>query len=473
VARPGQTIELHPDRLLPADPAERKVARRIYEAVRDQPLISPHGHVDPALLLLDQPFADPAALFVTPDHYVTRVLHADGVPLDHLGVGAGRLPEAEARRVWRLLCERWELFRGTPVKLWLEAELAEIFGVTLRPSAETADRMYDELADRLADPAFRPRALYERFRLEVLCTTIDPCDDLSSYTSLAADPSWAGRALPIFRPDRYLEPERPDWVQSVRRLAEAAAVDTGTYQGYVRALEERRRAFIDRGSTSSDHAHIDAGTQPLDPHEAERIYRSALAGTASDEEAIAFRRHMVFEMARMSCEDGLVMTLHPGVRRNHHRPTAARFGPDVGADIPVRIEFTDALRPLLERFGTAEGLHLVIFTTDETTWSRELAPLAGFYPSVFVGVPWWFLDAPDAIRRFHAAVSETTGFTRTSGFIDDTRAFCSVPVRHDMSRRLDAGMLARQVTEHRLDEDEAAAVALDLATVHPTRVFKL
>jgi glucuronate isomerase len=214
-------------------------------------------------------------------------------------------------------------------------------------------------------------------------------------------------------------------------------------------------------------------TDPLEPGDATRIYRAALTGDATAEEALAFRRHMLFEMARMSCEDGLVMTLHPGVRRNHHRPTFERFGADTGHDIPIRIEFTDGLRPLLERFGTHPGFHLVVFTADETVWSRELAPLAGFYPSVYVGVPWWFLDAPDAVRRFRAAVTETAGFSRTSGFVDDTRAFCSIPARHDMSRRIDAGFLARLVAERRLDEAEALETAIDLVTGRPSVVFKL
>ena len=418
-------------------------------------------------------FLDPASLLVTPDHYVTRLLHADGVALEALGVGQGPLSEAEARAVWRRLCERWELFAGTPVRFWLEAELAQIFGVSLSPAAETANAIFDQVSERLADDSFRPRALYSRFRISVLATTADPCDDLAAHAALAADPSWPGRVIPNFRPDRYLEPLRPDWVAAVRRLGEVAGVDTGDYPGYLAALESRRRFFVAHGATSADHSHPDARTDPLPDGEASRIYRSALAGAVTEPEATAFRRHMLLEMARMSCEDGLVMSLHCGVRRDHHPATATRFGPDVGADIPVRIEFTDALRPLLERFGTHPGFHLVVFTVDETVWSRELAPLAGFYPSVYVGVPWWFLDAPDAIGRFRAAVTETAGFTRTSGFVDDTRAFCSIPARHDMARRLDAGFLARLVTEHRLDESEAASVAADLVLRQPTRVFKL
>jgi glucuronate isomerase len=473
VAVADSALALHPDRLLPAEPGEREIARRLYEAVRDLPVISPHGHVDPRLLLDDEPFPDPATLFVTPDHYVTRLLHADGVGLDELGVGQGPLSEAASRAVWRRLCERWHLFRGTPMRFWLEAELAEIFGVSARPSAQTADAIYDELAARLGEDAYRPRALFERFRITVLTTTDDPSSDLAVHAALAADETWSGRVIPAFRPDRYLEPAQPGWREALARLGEAADVDTGDYAGYVRALEERRRFFVAHGATSADHSHADVRTDPLESGEASRIYRAALAEEATPQEALAFRRHMLFEMARMSCDDGLVMTVHPGVRRNHHRPTFERFGADTGHDIPIRLELTDALRPLLERLGTEPGFHLVVFTVDETVWSRELAPLAGFYPSVYIGVPWWFLDAPDAIRRFRAAVTETAGFSRTSGFVDDTRAFCSIPARHDMSRRVDAGVLARLVAEHRLDEEEAVETAVDLVTDRPRTVFKL
>lgn len=469
----GTKLELHPDRLLPADPQARAIARRLYDHVRQLPLIAPHGHVDPAVLLANGPFQDPTSLLVTPDHYVTRLLHADGVELSALGVGQGELSESASRQAWRLLCERWHVYDGTPVRYWLEAELAEIFGVSLVPSARTADAIYDQISAALADDTFRPRALYERFGISVLATTDDPCSDLATHAALADDPAWQGQVVPTFRPDRYLEPAQPGWADAVAALGEAADVDTGDYAGYVAALERRREYFITRGAVSADHSHVDARTDPLTPAQAARIYRAALAGEAGIEDATAFRRHMVLEMARMSCDDGLVMTLHPGVRRNHHQPTFQRYGADVGADIPVRVEFTDALRPLLERFGTHPGFHLVVFTIDETVWSRELAPMAAFYPSVYLGVPWWFLDAPDAIGRFRSAVTETAGFSRTSGFVDDTRAFCSIPARHDMSRRVDAGFLARLVVEHRLGEDEAAGIAVDLVSTQPKAVFKL
>ncbi len=466
-------LAVHPDRLLPVDPAVRAIARRIYGAVRDLPIISPHGHVDPRILLDDVPFRDPAELFVTPDHYVTRLLHASGIPLDALGVGQGPLPESAAREAWRLLCSHWSIYRATPVRYWLESELVEIFGVTVRPSAATADTIYDHIAERLTQDAYRPRALYDRFNISALATTDDPCDDLDVHAALGADPTWSGRVIPTFRPDHYLEASEPGWPAVVARLGEVSGIDTSTYPGWVTAMEARRAYFVEHGAKSADHAHVDAGTAPLERAEAARVYRAALAGTATPAEAVALRRHMLLEMARMSTEDGLTMTLHVGVRRGHHAPSLARFGPDTGHDIPVRSEFTDALRPLLERYGTHPNLKLVLFTLDETVFSRELAPLAGFYPAVYIGAPWWFLDAPDSVRRWRSAITETAGFSRTAGFIDDTRAFCSIPARHDMSRRLDSGYLAQLIAEHRLDEEEALETAVDLVSGRPMEVFQL
>jgi glucuronate isomerase len=473
MSRSPAALSPHPDRLLPPAPELRSTARELYDAVRDLPIISPHGHVSANVLVDNEPFTDPASLLITPDHYVTRLLHANGTPLDALGVGAGRLSEAASREAWRILCENWSLFRGTPVRYWFDSELADIFGVTERPCGKNADALYDQIAGCLSRAEFRPRALFERFGIELLATTDDPADDLAAHTALAADPSWTARVTPTFRPDRYLEAGRAGWREAVRRLGEVAGIDTGDYAGFLRALEERRRYFIEHGAISADHGHRDPRTDPLAETDAARIYRDALAGRATVEETLAFRRHMLLEMARMSCEDGLVMTLHPGAHRDHHPATAAAYGPDTGSDVPSATEYTDALRPLLERYGTHPNLHLVLFTIDETVWSRELAPLAGFYPSVFIGAPWWFLDAPDAIGRFRAAVTETAGFSRTSGFVDDTRAFCSIPARHDMSRRLDSGFLARLVAEHRLDMDEALETATALVVDNPRRVFKV
>lgn len=466
-------LTLHPDRLLPAEPGVRDIARRLYAAVRELPIVSPHGHVDPRILADDTPFADPTSLLIQPDHYVTRLLHAGGIGLDRLGVGSGPLPSSSARAAWRILCENWHLLRGTPVRYWFDSELAEIFGVRERPSAENADALYDQIAAQLAAPSHRPRALLRRFGITVLATTDDPADDLEPHARLAADPQVTTRVTPTFRPDRYLEPARAGWADTVKRLGAVADTDVGDYAGYVAALEQRRRFFISRGAVSADHSHADAITAPLSRASADRIYRSALVGEVTEDEATAFRRHMVLEMARMSCDDGLVMTLHPGVRRNHHPDTAARFGPDSGHDIPIATEYTDALRPLLTRYGTHPGFHLVLFTVDPDVFAREVAPLAGFYPSVYAGAPWWFLDSPALIRRYQEAVTEIAGFSRMSGFIDDTRAFCSIPARHDMSRRLDAGFLAGLVAEHRLDEDEALDTIIRQVASQPREVFKL
>lgn len=464
---------LSPDRLFPPDPGVRRLARDLYAAVRDLPIISPHGHVPAQWLAEDVRFDDPTSLLITPDHYVNRLLHAHGVDLGDLGVGRGALSAEQSRAAFRILCSHWSVYRGTPVRYWLDAQLAEIFGVTVRPSAETADAIYDQIAACLERPEFRARALYQRFGIEVLATTDDPCDDLTHHRALRDDPTWTSRVVPTFRPDRYLEPLSPTWLDDVDRLAEVSGIETGDYEGFVAALEDRRRFFVDHGAVSADHSHEDVRTDVLDAADAVRLFDLARKQEATASEATALRRHLLGEMARMSCEDGLVMTLHPAVRRNHHTPTWETYGADVGCDIPVRAEFTEALRPMLERYGTHPSFQLVIFTLDETTFSREIAPLAGFYPSVYAGAPWWFLDAPDAIRRYRAAVTETVGFGKTSGFIDDTRAFCSIPARHDMSRRLDAGYVAQLVAEHRLELDEAQDVVRDLVAENPRKAFRL
>ncbi|WP_404380008.1 glucuronate isomerase [Knoellia locipacati] len=464
---------LHPDRLLPADPGTRDIARRLYAATASLPIISPHGHVPPEWLAEDVPFADPTALLLSPDHYIFRLLHAQGVPLADLGVAGTALDEQGSRRAWRLFCENWTAFRGTASRYWMENVLGDVFGLTDTPSATTADTLYDSIAAALTTPEFRPRALAKRFGISVLATTDDPVDSLEHHRALRADTRFKTRVAPTFRPDRYLESSRPDFAELTKALGHAADIDTSTYGGYIAALEDRRRHFKDHGGVSTDHSHTDVVTLTLEPGEAARIYAAALSGEASEAEATAFRRHMLVEMARMATEDGLVMTLHPGSLRNHHAPTFDRFGPDTGHDIPIGVEFTRGLQHLLGRFGTVEGFQLILFTLDETVFSREIAPLAGFYPSVYAGAPWWFLDAPEAVRRYRGAVTETAGFHRTSGFIDDTRAFLSIPARHDMSRRLDAAYLAQLVAEHRLGEDEAHETAIDLVTTIPTRAFKL
>ncbi|WP_423923952.1 glucuronate isomerase [Frigoribacterium sp. 2-23] len=470
-------LQPHPDRLLPADPAERRIARDVYGGVADAPIYSPHGHVDARVLWDDQPFDDPAALLITPDHYVLRLLHAVGVPLNELGVEPrdGSAPAASGRDVWRRLATHWDAFLGTPVRYWFETELHDVFGLTEHPSAENADKQYDQLAAAIAEPRLRPRALFDAFRIRVLATTDDPVADLAAHAALRDDPSFTGRVLPTFRADRFFDPSGSAWVDAVHEIGAVSGVDATTHAGLLDALRARREHFIRHGATATDTGVPDPGSQPLDRADAERIHAAALAGRpVSPADAVAYRHTMLFESAAMAADDGLVMQLHPGVLRSHHRPTLARFGPDTGHDLPdLRSSFTEPLRPLLEAFGTHPRFRLVLFTVDETAFSREIAPLAGFYPSVYAGAPWWFIDTPAAIRRYREAVTDSAGFVKTSGFIDDTRAFCSIPARHDMSRRVDAGYLASLVVTHQISEDDAHRVARDLVETIPVETFRL
>ncbi|SHE25280.1 glucuronate isomerase [Actinomyces glycerinitolerans] len=475
MSAPVQPLTLNPDRLLPADPATRAVARELLAEVADAPIISPHGHVPPEWLAQDVSFADPTSLLLTPDHYTNRLLHSlGGVELEQLGVPVGsELSPERSRAAFRLLCEHWHLLAGTPVQTWFTEVFHDVFGVRVRPSAATADAIYDQIDAALRTEPFTARALYERFNIAVLATTDDPCSDLAAHRALAADPDWNGRVIPTFRPDAYLEPARPGWRELTEALGQAADQEVSTYAGHVEAMRRRRAFFKACGAVSSDHSHADAGTQRLEDAEAEVLYARALAGRIDAADATRLRRHMVNDQARLAADDGLVMTLHPAVYRNHDTGALSRYGADVGGDIPTSVEFTRALQPLLDAYGNADGFHLIPFTMDETVYSRELAPLAGWYRAVYVGVPWWFIDEPDAITRFREATTGSATFYKTSGFIDDTRAFCSIPARHGIARRCDAGFLARLVVEHRLSMDEAAAVAHDLVDAIPRRAFKL
>lgn len=460
--------------LLPTDPHERELAATLYAGVRELPLISPHGHVDPWLLAEDRAFPDPARLLIVPDHYLTRMLLSQGITPDRLGVPRcdGQNSNVDGREIWRLFASHWHLFRGTPSRLWLERVLTEVFGVDtpLRPAS--ADEIYDALTDQLARPEFRPRALFSRFNIDVLATTESPLDDLAAHAKLAAD-GWGGRVITTFRPDDVVDLQWAGWTDRVDRLGSMTNVDVGGYDGFLEALELRRAAFVAAGARSSDHGHPTARTLDLTRAEAAALYDRGRRGLATPADAEAFRAHMLMEFARMSVDDGLVMQLHPGSVRNHNVWLHDTFGRDVGGDIPQPTSYVDALAPLLARFGNDERLRLVVYTLDESTYSRELAPLAGGYPAVYLGAPWWFLDSPDGLRRFREAVTETAGFYNTAGFVDDTRAFCSIPVRHDVARRVDAGYLARLVAQGRLPLDEAAQTIADLAYHLPKRVFRL
>ncbi|KQT54273.1 glucuronate isomerase [Aureimonas sp. Leaf454] len=456
-------MALNRDRLLPLEPEARAVARRLFAAVETLPILSPHGHTDPLWYADNLPFPDPATLFVVPDHYIFRMLYSQGVPLENLGVPRvdGGPVETDPRAIWRLFAGHYDLFRATPSRLWFEHSLERVFGIEDRLSTANADALYDRIAERLSDDDMRPRALFERFGIEAISTTDSAIDDLAAHDRIRAS-GWTGRVLPAYRPDAVIDADRPDFAASLDRLFELTS-QPRTYAGYLEAHRQRRQYFKARGATATDHGHPTARTAALAASEAATLFDRIAAGQADRSDTELFRAQMLTEMARMSRDDGLVMQIHPGSSRNHNADLFRRFGLDKGADIPTRTDYVGALKPLLDEVGNESALTIILFTLDETAYTRELAPLAGHYPALRLGPAWWFFDSPEGMRRFRETTTETAGFYNTVGFNDDTRAFLSIPARHDVARRVDCAFLARLVCDGRLDEDEAQEVAHDLA----------
>jgi glucuronate isomerase len=457
-------LELHPDRLFPAEPSTRAIARELYAQVAELPIISPHGHTDPSWFATDAPFENPAKLLIVPDHYLLRMLHSQRVPLECLGIESvdGASVERDPRRIWRCFAEHYYLFRGTPSRLWLDWVFAEVFKLEQLPDAEHADAQYEQMQGALQTTAFRPRALFERFNIEVLATTEGPLDPLNFHQQIRSS-GWRGRVITTYRPDAVVDPEGEGFADNLQRFGELSGENVSTWEGYLRAHENRRAYFRAAGATATDHGHLHATTADLSLSEARALYARIVSTRFSAGDADLFRGQVLTEMARMSREDGMVLQLHPGVHRDHNVPLRQRFGRDKGADIPIATEYVRALQPLLNRFGSDPRLTFIVFTLDEDTYSRELAPLAGHYPALRLGPPWWFHDSPEGMRRFRERVTETAGFYNTVGFNDDTRAFLSIPARHDVARRVDCAFLARLVAEHRLAKSEAHELARALS----------
>ncbi len=460
-----QTHLLHPHRLFPTEPGVRALAIELYEQVRDHPIISPHGHTDPAWFALNEPFPDPAQLLVVPDHYLFRMLYGQGVDLARLGIPRidGGPVETDPRAIWRLFAAHWTCFRGTPSSIWINHVLQEVFGVQQVLSAETADAIYDQIADQLAKPAFRPRALLDRFKIRLLATTESPLDELTHHDRLMAE-GYGDRIITTYRPDVVTDPDQPNFLTNLIQFSEITGCDAFDWDEYLEAHRQRRQDFIRRGATATDHGHPSAQTADLDRPTCERLWRKACSGQLEAHEAELLRGQLLLEMLNMSVDDGLVMQIHPGASRNHNPWLMARHGRDKGADIPMATDYVDALRPLLERHGNNPNLTVILFTLDETTYARELAPLAGHYPALRLGPAWWFHDSPQGMIRYREHITETAGFYNTCGFNDDTRAFLSIPARHDVARRIDARMLAQWVAEHRLSLSDAADLMQELTT---------
>jgi glucuronate isomerase len=464
---------LDPMRLFPSDPAARAVSAKLYETVRDLPILSPHGHTDPAWFAKDEAFPNPAALFIQPDHYIFRMLYSQGVSLESLGIPqVDGKQQADPREVWRIFAKHYYLFRGTPTRLWLDYSLSTLFGLKKRLGPENADEYYDTISRALQTPEFRPRTLFEKFRIAVLSTTDSPLDTLEHHKAIR-ESGWKGRVLPTFRPDAVIDAEYIGFLENIEKLGAITGENIGTFKGYLNALRNRREFFKSIGATATDHGHLTAMTTDLDPATAESLYQRILSGRSALEGQQIFQAQMLTEMAGMSVEDGLTMQLHPGSIRNHNRQVYEKFGRDKGADIPSSTEYVRNLRPLLSKYGNDTRLTFILFTLDESTFSRELAPLAGHYPALKLGPPWWFHDSPEGMMRFRETATETAGFYNTVGFNDDTRAFLSIPSRHDVARRVDCAFLGRLVAEHRLDEDEAFEVVQDLTVNLVKKAYKL
>ncbi|CAN5893464.1 glucuronate isomerase [soil metagenome] len=468
------TWTLQPNRCFSHLPDQRKLARNLYEHVKDLPLVCPHGHVPPQLLAdPNATLGNPAELFVIPDHYILRMLYSRGVSLEDLGVPTkDDSPfETDGRKIWQRFAEHFYLFVGTPTGLWLKDELVTLFGITTKLNGDTASAIHDELTAKLAEPEYSPRALFERFNIETLCTTDAATDTLETHQSLHAD-GWT-QIRPTFRPDAVVNLDTEGWLETLHKLSEVSSVEVTDYASFINALEQRRAFFKGLGAVATDHAAVTPHTERLSKFEAEAIFQRALAGILGPADAAKFTAHMLLEMARMSVEDGLVMQLHAGSFRNHNRDILTRFGRDMGADIPVRTEWTRSLFELLNAYGNEPDLHLILFTLDETGYSRELAPLAGHYPALRLGPPWWFFDSVKGMERFLDNVVETAGIYNLAGFNDDTRAFASIPSRHDVWRRVTCNWLAGETLKGLLDEEDALAAAQSLAYGLAKEAYKL
>lgn len=465
-------LQLHSDRFFPTDPATRAIARSLFATVEALPIISPHGHTSPAWFADDIPFEDATSMFLWPDHYVHRMLYSQGITLAEIGIAPnGGVAEPDRRKAWRILAEHYYLFRGTPSRTWLDHVFATVFDLKVRLGRETADLYYDTITEALKTPDFRPRALFRRFNIEVLSTTEGALDPLDAHKMIRE--TWDGRVVSTFRPDDVADPDREDFTANVQKLGALTGENTATWKGYLQALANRRAYFRSLGTTATDHGFPTAKTADLPEVECQRLLDNALRGHVHGGEAEAFRAQMITEMARMACDDGMTMQIHPGAWRNHNPKLFESYGRDRGADIPYRIDYVGPLKPLLDRFGNEKNLNIILFTLDESNYARELAPLVGHYPALKLGPAWWFHDSPEGMMRYFRQVTETAGFYNTVGFNDDTRAFLSIPARHNLYRRIACSYLAELVTTHRLDEAEAAEIATDLAYKLPKAAYKL
>ncbi len=465
---------LNEERYFDSNPAVRKIAKELYDKVKNLPIISPHGHVDPKLFAQNKPFPDPTELFIIPDHYIYRMLYSQGYSLEELGIPTidGSSVENDRRKIWQIFADNFYLYSGTPTGAWLTQEFEEVFGIDEKLNGENAQKVYDQMLEKLQSPEFLPRTLFEKFNIEVLSTT-DAASDNLEYHKQIKNSGWTGNIIPTFRPDAVVNILAENWKEEIQKLSSVESVDISDYKTFIKVIESRREYFKKMGAVATDQGVLSPYTHKLSESEADAIFQRALKGMATEDDEKKFIGNMLMEMARMSSEDGLVMQIHPGVLRNHNEEIFKKFGLDKGGDIPIQTEYTYNLHELLNAFGNHPNFKVIVFTLDETTYARELAPLAGHYPAMKLGPAWWFNDSIQGMRRFREMTTETAGFYNTVGFNDDTRAFLSIPARHDLARRVDSNFLARQVSEHIIDIEDAYNISYQLANGLVKKAYNL
>ncbi|MBU0475221.1 MAG: glucuronate isomerase [Bacteroidetes bacterium] len=468
------TLKLHEDRFFDSDSAIRNAARELFEAVKNCPIISPHGHVDPSIFVENKPFPNPTELFISPDHYVFRMLYSQGISLEELDIPQrnGKRLGIDSRKVWQIFAENYFLFAGTPSGVWLNYEFIKVFGIEEKLNGNNAQKIYDLINDKLQSEEYLPRNLFKKLNIELLTTTDSATDNLEFHKKIK-DSGWDGRVIPCFRPDAVTNLLNPTWKDDIYELGKLTSLEITNYKIFITALEKRREYFKANGATSTDHGVISPLTHKLSERESEEIFSKALSGKVSVKDAELFTANMLMEMARMSCEDGLTMQIHAGSNRNHNNIIFEKYGLDKGCDIPQQTEYTNNLKELLNAYGNNPNFTVIVFTLDETNYSRELAPLAGHYPAMKLGPAWWFHDSIEGMTRYRHSVTETAGFYNTVGFNDDTRAFVSIPARHDVARRVDANFLGGLIAKHIIDLEEGKKIIKDLTYNLVKKAYKL
>lgn len=459
---------LHPYRLLGTHPEQTKLAYEHLKEAASYPLICPHSHVNPALFSDSQgSFPNPVEMFVRRDVRVLSQLHSQGVRLEPF-LDPNRDPE----EVWRMFARHYRLFWGTSTALWLEQQLETVFAISEALDESSADHIYQTLVARIAQPEYRPRAVLERLKIEILCTTASATDPLLHYRTLSQG-AWAGRVLPVFRPDKLLWTAHPDWLPELHKLAAQTSGPITRMRAFLDALRQRRHEFKRLGCVATDHGCERPYTERLSSKAADDLFSLALKGKITIAESIRLQGHLLIEMAKMSLEDGLVMQIHTGSYQDHNGELLVRFGPNKGADLPLATEFTSNLKPLLGVVGNEPAMKLVLFSLDETAYGRDLGPLAGHYPAVFVGAPWSFHNGPKGLMRYFDQVVETAGLCNTAGFQDHARSVGTLAARHDLWRRIACRWLANLELEGRLSHAQARSMLGDLANGRARKVYGL